>query len=606
MISDNGRKAYIKRQMTAKPTKIGVTGNVIGQTSQKIQDVKSIVVLLFMAAKNHTMYPAHHVIYKESLQKVISSMDAFLKQHSDLRLDVEKNQLLFEEEPVYRDDPKTGEWASPLYRDGIQWLEFQAGLELIEISEFIKIINQYRNLQEEPKGDLVTALWEKDFPHLQYAAMDILWKADTVKDFSTFNLIDHGGSASGNHAVEGAAFQGEADSQESMDNDMHDSIGTATDQGPVVDINLSDKDRIICEMRPEELQYIEKMVAEEEAKKNTEDVLDVLQVILMDQSEKEDFVTVLEFIKDEFKNTLAQGEFRIAHDFLENLKKVCRSCKTERPWVEPLLDRFLIHITDVSVLGVLEDVLPSLDKQYADQIAVFRKLLINLPSSAVTALGPMLQGNISTSVKRQIMEIVGSLAMKDIQPLERLLDLPDEALVKKLVYILGHIKGERAAQILIKMTIHSSSWVRLEALKALKRRNKNMVKELLPLINDPVLPIRRMVWDHIEAYRTEDTGGLILDFLEQSKVLYRTDKQILSCYRALGRCGTHRSLPFLRQVLLGQPWKFNPERSLRRRGAALALFELNTQEARKILHNASKSMYPNIRSGYQKALKDRQ
>jgi len=592
--------------MATESTKTGVNGNDTGRTSQKIRDVKSIIVSLLMAAKNHTMYPEHHVVYKESLRKVISYMDAFLKKHSDLKLDVEKNQLLFEEEPVYRDDPKTGEWAYPLYRDGIQWLEFQAGLELGEISEFVKIVNQYRKLQEEPKGDLVTALWEKDFPHLQYAATDILWRADTVKDFSTFNMIDHGESAAGNHGVEGAAFQGTEGIQEAVHDDMHDSTDTAMGQRREADINLAVTNRTIWEMTPEELQHIEEMVAEEETQKNTEDVLDVLQLILMDQSEKEDFSIVLEFIKEEFKNTLAQGEFRIAHDFLENLKKACQSCKSEKPWVESLLNRFLSDITDVEVLGVLKDVLPSLEKQHVDQVTVFRKLLLNLPSSAVTVLGPMLLENISASLERQIMEIVGSLAIKDIQPLERLLDRPEEALVKKLVYILGYIKKERAVQILIKMTGHPSSWVRMEALKGLKRRNKNMVNELLPLINDPVLPIRRMIWDHIEAHQNEDTGELILDFLEQRKIFYRTDKQILNCYRALGRCGTPRSIPLLRQTLLGQTWQFNSERSLRRRGAALALLELNTEEARNVLNDASRSLFPNIRSAYQKALKDHQ
>jgi len=592
--------------MATESTKTGVNGNDTGRTSQKIRDVKSIIISLLMAAKNHTMYPEHHVVYKESLRKVISYMDAFLKKHSDLKLDVEKNQLLFEEEPVYRDDPKTGEWAYPLYRDGIQWLEFQAGLELGEISEFVKIVNQYRKLQEEPKGDLVTALWEKDFPHLQYAATDILWRADTVKDFSTFNMIDHGESAAGNHGVEGAAFQGTEGIQEAVHDDMHDSTDTAMGQRREADINLAVTNRTIWEMTPEELQHIEEMVAEEETQKNTEDVLDVLQLILMDQSEKEDFSIVLEFIKEEFKNTLAQGEFRIAHDFLESLKKACQSCKSEKPWVESLLNRFLSDITDVEVLGVLKDVLPSLEKQHVDQVTVFRKLLLNLPSSAVTVLGPMLLENISASLERQIMEIVGSLAIKDIQPLERLLDRPEEALVKKLVYILGYIKKERAVQILIKMTGHPSSWVRMEALKGLKRRNKNMVNELLPLINDPVLPIRRMIWDHIEAHQNEDTGELILDFLEQRKIFYRTDKQILNCYRALGRCGTPRSIPLLRQTLLGQTWQFNSERSLRRRGAALALLELNTEEARNVLNDASRSLFPNIRSAYQKALKDHQ
>ena len=133
-----------------------------------------------------------------------------------------------------------------------------------------------------------------------------------------------------------------------------------------------------------------------------------------------------------------------------------------------------------------------------------------------------------------------------------------------------------------------------------------MVKELLPLINDPVLPIRRMIWDHLEAYQNEDTGELILEYLEQGKILYRCDNQILNCYRILGRCGTLRSIPLVRQTLLGQAWQFNSERSLRRQGAALALIELNTEESRSVLQKASRSLYPNIRSACQKALEDHQ
>jgi HEAT repeat protein len=592
--------------MTTEPTKTGGNDAGTGQVSQKIQDAKSVIALLFLAAKNHTMYPEHHVVYKESLRNVMSHLDVFFKRHSDLKLDVDKNQLLFEEQPVYQDDPKIGEWAYPLYRDGIQWLEFQAGLELGEISEFIKIVNQYRKLQEEPKGDLVTALWEKDLPHLQYAATDILWRADTVKDFSTFNAADLGELDSGGHGVEGAAAQAAECIQEAKNDDMHASIAAAGGRHKEVEMDLADMDRTIWEMTPEEFQRIEEMVAEEESQNNTEDVLDVLQLILMNQSEKEDFAIVLEFIKEEFANTLAQAEFRIAHDFLKNLKIACQSCKAEKPWVESLLDQFLIDITDIQVLGVLKAILPSLDKQHADRVTVFRKLLLGFPPPAVTVLGPMLLENISASLERQIMEIVGSLAIKDIQPLERLLDRPEETLVKKLVFILGHIKGEKPVQILMRMTRHPSDRVRLEALKALHRRNKNMVKELLPLINDPVLPIRRMIWDHLEAYQNEDTGELILEYLEQRKIIYRGDKQILNCYRILGRCGMLRSIPLLRQTLLGQAWQFNSERSLRRQGAALALIELNTEESRNILQKASRSLHPNIRSAYQKALKDHQ
>jgi len=209
-------------------------------------------------------------------------------------------------------------------------------------------------------------------------------------------------------------------------------------------------------------------------------------------------------------------------------------------------------------------------------------------------------------LERQLMKIIELQAKRDTTHLEQLLDRPEEDLVKKLVYILGHIDGDKPVQILIKMTDHPSPRVRLEALKALERRNKNMIKELFHLVNDPVLTIRRMMWNHLEQYKNEETGDLILDYLQQKKILYRDDQQILSCFKTLGYCGTLCSIPFLGQILIGQWWDFGSERSLWRQGAALALLELKTQEAKDVLKKSSRSLFPNIRSAYQKALKDHQ
>ena len=393
---------------------------------------------------------------------------------------------------------------------------------------------------------------------------------------------------------------------EATDDDHQDTADTTEERDTGGDTALSIMDRTIWEMAPEELQRLEEMVAEEEAETSMEDVLEVLWLILNTQNEPEDYAIVLEFMKEEFKEALAQGEFQIALDFLAGLKKTYQSTKTEKPWAQPLLRQLYIDIANPQVLGVVKEVLPSLDKQLADQVDVFRKLLLSLPPVSITTLAPMLIEKLSNSLERQLMKIIGSMARKDTSPLEQMLDRPEEDLVKKLVYILGHIDGEKPMKILIRMTHHSSARVRLEALKALERRNKNMIKELFHLVNDPVLTIRRRMWNHLEQYKNEKTGDLILDYLQQKKIIYRDDQQILSCFKTLGCCGTPDSIPFLGQTLLSQGWDFGSERSLWRQGTALALLELKTQEAKDVLKKASRSLFPSVRSAYQKALKDHQ
>lgn len=591
--------------MAEGPTKKGIDFFDEGQTAQELQAVKAVIASFLMAAKNYAIYPENHVTYQKSLQTVMSRLDVFLENYDDLRLDVEKGRLLFQGETVHQDDPKKERLTFPLFRDGIQWLEFQKGLELWEISGLFKILNQYGRLQEEAEGDLVTALWEMDFPHLQYAATDALWKAGTVEDFSTFKVTDDEKQTTVEHEVEHAELHGTA-MQEEVDDDQQGLANTAGGQNAGVEMVLSTMDRTIWQLTQEELQNLKEMVDEEESQSNTEDVLDVLALILQAQNKPEDYSIILEFIKEEFKNTLAQGEFRSAFDFLESLQKTYQSCKIEKPWAQPLLGQFFINISDAQVLGVLEQVLPTLDKHHTDHIKVFRQLLLHFPPVAITALGPMLLEKLSAPAERQLMEIIGLLALRDIHPLKQLLNRPEEALVKKLVYILGHIKGKKTKQILLKMTRHTSGRVRLEALKALTRRDEKMIKELFPLVDDPVLTIRRLMWKYLEQHKDEETGDLILNYLDQKKIRRRDDQQIMNCYKTLGRCSSRSYIPFLRKSILSQGWDFSSDRSLRRQGAALALFELHTEEAQEILKKASKSLFPSIRSAYRKALKDHQ
>lgn len=176
--------------MAGNSTKNGIHFHDRGQTAQEFRAVEAVIASFMMAAKNYSMYPESHATCQNSLQTVKSRIDAFIENYGDLRFEVEKDRLLYKREPVQQDDPKTGTLAFPLFRDGIQWLEFRQGLELWEISGFFKIFNDYKSLKEEAEGDLVTALWEMDFPHLLYEATDVLWKANVpILWFSPSTLL---------------------------------------------------------------------------------------------------------------------------------------------------------------------------------------------------------------------------------------------------------------------------------------------------------------------------------------------------------------------------------------------------------------------------------
>jgi len=111
------------------------------------------------------------------------------------------------------------------------------------------------------------------------------------------------------------------------------------------------------------------------------------------------------------------------------------------------------------------------------------------------------------------------------------------------------------------------------------------------------------MWKYLEKHEDQETGNLIRNYLDHKKIRREDDEQILNCYKTLVRCDSIYFVPFLRESLISQGLDFSFNRSLRRRGAALALLELGTEEAREVLKKASKSLFPSVRYAYRKALK---
>ena len=67
--------------MAEEETKNSVDIIETSQTAQELEMIKGVIGLLYMAAKNHTMYPEDHAICQDSLKAVVSRLDPFLCYH---------------------------------------------------------------------------------------------------------------------------------------------------------------------------------------------------------------------------------------------------------------------------------------------------------------------------------------------------------------------------------------------------------------------------------------------------------------------------------------------------------------------------------------------
>ena len=540
----------------------------------QFQPAKDLIASFIVAIKNYALYPEDNEITRMSVDNVATRLNDFFVNHGDFKFHVKGGQILFRDQVVHEGEHDVGNMAFILFRDGIRWVEFNKGIELREVSEFFKLINQNRDTFEESEGDLVTSLWEARFPHVHYEASDILLEGETVVDFSDLRVThpDQGGGV----------LEEERETPEKF-------------------FAVSEANTALWTLTPDEIDEIRKMVLAEENRDTTTEVLDVTMAVLKESLDKNNFRDALGFLREELRGLLSRMEFQSAIELLRGLRKIYASCKTERPWAIPALNRFFKDISGHEVLNALEEMWPDLETLDTHRRLLWQ-LLVLLPSEAILAIAPMTLRVSSLRVQAEFLKVIEVFAGRDMGRFESLLKGADKALVERLVPVLKDLKGDRPSEILLTLVRNSSERIRKRALDTLIARDSRLIKEVFPLIEDPSDPIRMRMFEYLGQNRNELAEGLLLDYLDKQQFKRNDEHHLLACYRALGRCGSGRSIPLLRKALLSKGWMPGFNRSRHRRGAAMALKALELDEANDLLDKSSRSLCLFVRIAYRKAM----
>ncbi|MEE8315517.1 MAG: HEAT repeat domain-containing protein [Syntrophobacteria bacterium] len=537
------------------------------------QAAENVLTSLQLARKNYSLYPEDHINCTRVMERFWQQLETFLQAYGNLRFELEKDRLIFQGEAILTEPPEDGNLPFTLFRDGIQWLEFQDGIEAKEIEEFLRILNKYRLLSDEPEGDLVTALWEAELPHIQHQVAEFFWGAEPEAEFKTPPAKE----------------------------DISSVLSEEEEQEPSESEAVASIDPTTLELTPEEEAELQEMVRLEEKRDPTADYLNAVLDSLLELREKENFDPILESLEEEFHDSLARRDFEVTLKILKSLHHVRNICESETTWAIPIIDSFFLTASSSQSLRPLQAAWSEMD---TGQIEKMKEILLVLEPEAIHTLGAMLLQTPSLRLQQMLTEVILSLASRDLRPLEAMLDRPEEDLVLKLVQVVVSLGGERPIQILSKMVHHSSARVRQAAVKGLLRRGTASIKELFHLIEDEDDSLRRLILHHMGQERNEASETLLLQYLEEGKIKGSDDKHIIACFRTLGRCGSPRSIPFLRQTLLGRGWMPDLRSSAYRQGAALALQAMRIKGAQQVLEDASRSLKPGVRRIARKVMQD--
>jgi len=546
----------------------------IGNNSSEIEliAIKKIYSSLLLACKNLSLYPQGHTICKHSINHLHLQLSAFLQKYGTLRLEIERERIVSRAGLISEGLPDEGHLHYSLFQVGIRWLEFNEGIEVNELNDILIILEKYTKLSAEPEGDMVTAFWERQFPHLQYEVAEFSWGDEPEEMISEISDL------TGGKAVNTQLGEFEWEEPEILEDPA---------------INYTN-----LVLTPQEQLLLEEMVRQEEEADRTS-YLDALLDSLLQHREKENFKIILEVLLEEFTGSLACGDFITTVKILQGLRYVLALCKTEIPWAGPPIEAFLLNTSSPESLAPLKEVWSHLD---SENIGIFERMLKLLNPQAIQTLVSLLPQPQPAPLRQILMDSIIFLASQDMRPLESMLNNADEMLAEKLISVIINLPGRQSLRYLIRLTRHPSSRVRTEAVKGIFKRDPARVRDIFHLIDDQDDSIRQLVLKQLGQSRDETVEDLLLSYLHNIQLGNNNEEEhLLLSFRTLGKCGSARSVSFLRESLFKQGWMPNFWRSAPRRGAAIALATLEIPEAELVLKDASRTFYPSVRAVVRKA-----
>jgi hypothetical protein len=137
----------------------------------RAEKVKDLLHYLANTVSAMKIFPTDHATVLNFVDQLAAKFTAFLAAHQKLQVAIEEFSFVYEGKPVYTDEVAIKSLPFFFFKDGLQILYFYDGLDRAEVLEFLELLKAEAQKPAED-CDIVAALWERDFPNVQYYAPD--------------------------------------------------------------------------------------------------------------------------------------------------------------------------------------------------------------------------------------------------------------------------------------------------------------------------------------------------------------------------------------------------------------------------------------------------
>ncbi|MGL4207817.1 MAG: hypothetical protein ACRCTY_00365, partial [Candidatus Adiutrix sp.] len=593
-----------------------------------VNSVKNGLILLSAALKNSTLYPPGNKIRQSSLMVAKQWFDGFLNQWERLPLTVHKDRLTYQDEIVFQDKAEEQSIIFPLYRDGVQWLEFSRGITIDELEALINLINRFRVLRDEAEDDLVTAMWEIDFVHLKYQTADFFadvdLNQDNATDMSLITIPDSPNPISplGTVSPHTKSIDNLFLYLDSRDGPFTGEVGAEGSNRPqselvsppqaesgapsgIVVSTPTDEQKNIWELTPKEERQLKSLIASEAHRQSAADNLEIMMILVGQLTDSQDNRAIGNFMAETVKEALQVGDMACVSKYTHQLKNI--NLKTH-PALDGLPQVFFKEILSANTIERIIEFCRTKENLPEDYFKGVHFFLLALPPDLVYRLIPA----VARAGHRQLGRIFLGVIAIQLPKVEvrQVLDLIKEMSSDLIVELISLVKAYHPIcpfGFFEPLLRHQVLPVREAAVKTFLAYDPENIKKMLYLLAEPTLSLNALICTALAKMGPNAFAeNALMDYIGG---VYRgletqEPQALLNCYMALGRCGTEGAISFLEAILFKKAWKsiFSKKGKIHRQGAAVALSLMPSYgRAATLLQKAANSRFSAIRQAFYEA-----
>lgn len=579
------------------PPRSGRDGVETAASAAHVNKVRELIHVLTNAIHAARLFPADHQTVVNFISDLHGRMSSYLDEHWKLEIGIEEQALTFAGKKVHEESQTAKSLPFFFFKDGMQAISFYKGLEKDELKGFLETIRAVSALPPE-EGDIVNALWERDFANIRYLAPDdyletkiglgrppLEWKVDREAmqtgriDLSPEDLED----------VRNRVYA------------MERSQGRDADTWGVP--QTEEVGSLVAPSNESETQEIEAMLVANRTISTEDEYLNLVIEIIYLEDRGDQFSGLADVIRLYHRELFARGDFARASRLLKSLVELRDTLGKSNPGKAAMLAGAVKEITGKAMLAEVEESLRT--RGVEDDEALFRYLRL-IGSGAARLIAELFDRAKTQSVREMALETLRSIGQEDTAALMLLPQESKPALTKEIIGMVSGSRDKRIISFLAGFLSYGNASVRLEAARGLGRAADDAAdKILVGFLSDSEEPIRIAALEGLRPNADRQVVKQVLDRAGGEAGLKKksaAERKALMAF--LGRSRSEDACAWLRRILGRTPFLPDGKHTEICVAAAAALANLAHPEAREALQKGSRKRQRKIREACLRALEN--